>query len=233
MNFRNWLEQRWYEFKDTVTLYHGTSSALIANLQTEGLKPPEENLEEFALRILKLYKVRPSKPLMEWIHRYSLSLRANSSQHVHRTANVVYLAPKFKEAKGYAVSYYKYGGEMASEIWRAINVHKSKQRKLPKMEPIVPPIYDNAHPVVVEVAVPFQWMKTYHNLEEKYRRALTYWESMKDWYAKHTDDVRTVDDFLNKEISDFEVRVEEAIPPSMIKQIHTLEAPEPRQIRIF
>ena len=212
-SFRNWIEHKWYEFKDTVVLYHGTSSVLLPIIKTKGLEPPDECLEEYALKVIKSYGVAASPQLMEWIHRHIISLRANGPN--NKIGNVIYLTPKFDTAKGYAESTHKFGGEMASDIWRAINVIESQKRGLPKMQEIIPPIYKESHPVVLEVDIPSKWMKTYHDLEQRYKDALEYWATLKSKPDVHN--------FMEKEFGRFEIRVEETIPASMIKKVHEIK----------
>ncbi|MCK9458435.1 MAG: hypothetical protein M0R80_02180 [Proteobacteria bacterium] len=212
MNFRNWIEHKWYEFKDTVELYHGTSSALLPIIKTNGLVPPDECLESYAIKIIKSYGVAASPQLMEWIHKYAISSRANEPN--NKIANVIYLTPKFENAKNYAKSTHKFGGEMAADIWRAINVIESKKRGLPKMQEIIPPIYKESHPVVLEVEIPSKWMNTYHDLAQRYKDALDYWATLKSKPDVH--------DFMEKEFGRFEIRVEETIPASMIRKIHAI-----------
>lgn len=218
MNFRPWIEQKWFEFKETVTLYHGTSSALVPKLKTEGIKPPDESLEAYALKIIKSYGKEPSPPLIDWILKNSLSMRSDNP--AHKTSNVIYLSPKFQQAEGYATSYYQFGGEIASEIWRAINVIESKKKGLPHMEKIVPPIYPDAHPVVIEVEIPYAWAKSYYDLHQRHLDGLKLWKSL-----KQPGKDKTVEDFM-QELGDFEMRVEETIPPKMIKKVHSLEKPK-------
>lgn len=214
MNFKIWLEQKWREFKDTVILYHGTSSAYIPIIQTEGLKPPQENLEEYALKILKQY-TEPTPELIEFVKKHIISTRTDTP--IHKISSVIYLVPEFQQAANYAKSYYQQGGEIAFEIWRLINARERKRKNLMDSEPISP-IFKHAHPIVVEVTVPFKWMKTYHNLSERHKSALDGWEA----YAKSSGDYTDVNDFIDREISGFEVRVEETIPYSFVKAIHDI-----------
>jgi hypothetical protein len=152
---------------------------------------------------------------MEWIHKYAISSRANTPKHT--IGNAVYLANTFNDARGYANYTHKFGGEMAADIWRAINVIESKKRGLSNMEELIPPIYKESRPVVLVVEIPHEWMKTYYDLEEKYKDALKYFDAWKFQYT-------SLHDYLSKEISHFEIRVDQTIPASMIKEIHELNS---------
>lgn len=225
MSFRNLVEDKeWYLFGPTVTLYHGTSSALLPKIKSEGLKPPDETMKEFSRKLLRAYGVDNDEidPLADQVNRI-ISFRFNSEDKP-KTADVVYLSTSFKQAKGYADSYFMFGGEIASDVWATINqLEAKKQRvKFDRKYPLIEPIYFNARPVVVEVEVPHNWMITYYDLKDRYQKAILYWNRFeKNTY--HGDFAK----YLNDAIGKIEVRVPE-IPTNLIKTIH--EQPRPSTV---
>lgn len=211
MNFKAWLEDKeWYLFGETVVLYHGTSSALLNIIKTEGIKPPEENLEEYALRLVQRYIKNPPPELLKKIESNALSFRKDNK--FHKTSNVIYLDGSFKEAQTYAEHYFKYGGEIAYTIWRECAAWLKQD---------IRPMYDSSHPIVVEVEIPWKWMETYiGDLKEKYRKLINVW---RQWDHKHHD---TFSDFLKTNVQPMEVRVRHPIAPRMIRQIHDIPRPQ-------
>lgn len=228
MEFRNWIEAKWHEFGDTVHLFHGTSSAFEHIIKTEGLKPPNENIEEYALGIAAQYG--PVSPqLIDFIKKNVLTARKDTP--LHKTSNVLYLVASKKNAVGYAHSYAKHGGEIGYEIWRFLNDQEMEKKLGPRPRraygdhTFVKPIYPDGRPIIVEVEIPFKWMKTFVDLPELYKRIVKYWEREKDEngvfhgiYGKYTN----FNDYIENEVTGFEIRVAETIPPNMVKNIHYL-----------
>jgi hypothetical protein len=208
MTFRLWIENRWWEFKDTVVLYHGTSSAFADKIKSEGLVPPGEKLEVYAEKVAKQVFPDGQVPLEYWKKILSSIYNAREDSH-HQVANVIYLLSSLGEASGYAKAYYELGGEIAYDVYKWAWIY-CNELKLPKpLKPLA-----GSKPIVVEVLVPSQWMKTYGDIRKKK-------EQLDHWYDPKDKGFNNYEDYMEKQ-SDFEVRIANPIPPEMIKKIHTI-----------
>ena len=238
MNFKNWLiskrttfryadkisnfvcleSKEWYLFGESVVLYHGTTSALSETIRSEGLKPPDEKLENYILKLITQYLKNPPENLIDEI-KSKLSFRLNSE--TNRTSDVVYLDGSFKEASNYANHYYKYGGEIAFDVWQTVNRHicRKKHHKKNCEEIHFPPIYNKSFPIVVEVEIPWKWMETYRDLRNTYESAILSWRT----HSKYA--YKDFSEYLKKAVESVEVRVRHLILPNMIKTIHSLSKP--------
>lgn len=223
MQFKQWLENHWYDFKETVTLYHGTSTAFTEDIKRDGLKPPQDDLLNYGLQIAKRYMSKVPPALIKKI-KEGLLIRTDTNN--HQLFKAIYLTPDFKGAAGYAQAYYKYGGEIAHTIWREINIWKNKEQGVEitgNNDPIlIQPIHQHHQPIVLEIEISWNWMKTFHDLRKKFDRAVTSWE---DYEKTHYEkEGKTFNDYIHNWVEDFEIRVTEPIPPNMIKNIHPITA---------
>jgi len=195
----------WHEFKDTVTLFHGTSGAYIDAMKSEGIKPPDKELMQYCQNIVNQYVVGQPElknlPPEFWdkIRRDAIGIRTDIGSSI--TGAAIYLSPSFDTAKGYALVNADAGGEMATDVYRLIRIFCKNMNMQPPR-----PILKGSKPVVVEVEIPQQWMQTWRNLPQ-----------MK----------QDIDQFMiqnqNKQpmnVNSFEVRVTQTIPPQMIVNIH-------------
>jgi len=225
MEFRTWFESKhnpWYLFNDTAVLYHGTSSAFLDIIGTVGLLPPKQNLLEYAREIAKKYLPDVPDAEIDKMVKDAVDFRKDNER--HRTSNVIYLAGGWKEAKSYAESYYRHGGEIGYEIWTKANNYVAYKNlgwkwRQAQYDTHVKPIFSDAHPIIVEVEVPKKWMKSYYDLWEKYNGAIKHWQRLQKWYEERG---MSFSDYLAKEVVGVEIRVEHIIPTSMIREIHHL-----------
>lgn len=208
MEFKTWLEQKWHNFGSDITLYHGTSSALLDRIQKDGIKPPKKDFYAYGLEIVKYYLGKVPEEL-----RTQIASITGSREDI--LENVIYLSTDQREATTYAKTTYKFGGEIHMELWRTCNywLVKQKNAQKPDFEDVhIKPRYDESQPVVLEVEVPYEWMMTTDNLRTEFDWWLQQW---KNGDKKH---YRSFQDYLDEQ--GFEVRIKETVPPSMIKKIH-------------
>lgn len=212
------MHNPWYLFNETAILYHGTSSAFLDIIRTQGLLPPDENLQEYAHRIVKKYLEQIPVEIEEKIKKHTLTGRQDSA--FHKTSNVIYLSGDFKQAENYANSYYRHGGEIGYEVWRWVNEYTAHQKGYENAgrDVHVYPIYNNSRPIVLEVEVPRAWMRTYRSLPDSYKRLVKHWKRLRKWYAERGVSFK---DYLDKEAG-VEIRVEEPISPNAVKKVHNL-----------
>lgn len=143
-------EGRWWDDSPTVTVYHGTSSALLPDIQQHGLRPPHD-IREFAMKVLHGY-VSPDKvtpKIIDTLIVTGIQYRTDMWKDSHGSI-FGFPAPHYDRAAGYAISYAEHGGELAYDVWRALTT------KL-RMKPV--PRFKGADPVVLALEVPKTWVK--------------------------------------------------------------------------
>ena len=217
MEFKRWLEAKWHEFGDSVTLYHGTSSALVDRMQKEGIKPPKKDFVGYAMEVVEHYLGRVPEDIKQQIFS-TISTRKDTAS--SKVENVIYLASEYREAESYAGYTFRFGGEIHAEMWRICNNWMARQKdpQNPDYNSVhVKPRYDDSRPVVLEVEVPYSWMLTYNDLRKTFQGYLDLWKRNEKTYKQQ---FRTFEDFLDEQ--GFEVRIAETIPPSMIKKAHSV-----------
>lgn len=229
----NWYAQlkvampRWYDFKETLTLYHGTSSALLPIIQQEGIKPPDAELMRFAISVVTSYfpDATPNNhkydAIWNLVKKHAISFRDH--QHLTTGGSAIFLSPTFEQAAGYSKFTAPHGGEIAYEIYRYVKWF-CETKKLP----VPPPRFSEARPIVLEVEVPYNWLngeKSGPNTPAKLRE-------MYDRIKKLHDDPNTPQTELIKSLKEegleafmeggsrFEARITHTIPPQMIKAVH-------------
>lgn len=202
--FKSWLEN-WHHFGNTVTLFHGTSSAFLSDIKTNGIQLPGENLETYARKLIgKIYLTLPT----EYVEKVFNSINSLRQSDLHNLGNVIYLATSYEDAKGYADSYYELGGEIAYDVyfWIASYCKENNQ-------PVPPKPLAGSKPVVIEVEIPFDWMMTFYDLPKRLTNLKKHWDDYDH------QNYKSFDDYLKVQ-GGFEVRVSKPIPPQMIKSIH-------------
>jgi len=199
---------KWYQFKDTVTLFHGTASALRAQIQKQGLQPPKKDFAELVDREVEQYlkpfcSVKTRQEVKKKVLSSIQSLRTDTD--FHELSSVIYLSTDRDDALGYAKQYAELGGEIHSDIFRFCS-QEYKDLK---------PRFAGSKPLVVTVEVPSSWMLTYSKPKEMYRRGVKNWKSLKDWYKRNRGRDISLSQYLEEE-GGFEVRINRTIPPKMI-----------------
>jgi len=227
----NWLQKLafpdWFAFDRTVTLYHGTTSALQGEILSKGLVPPPDNIQPYVERLVRKMVDDSlfSEELVAAAVKNALSLRADTER--HELLSVTFLTPGFEGAKRYSISYSKLGGEIAYDVFSSILIYYSKNiGELPSDARENPPPgitwpYPEGEPIVVEVEVPWEWMMTYRDLRALYEQYKSIYRSEK---YQHIDWGKGFEEWLRENAGDFEVRVSQTIPPNMITAIHTINS---------
>jgi hypothetical protein len=203
--YKKMHEAEWWRAgtPETLTLYHGTSSALVPHIKKRGLKPwAREDLIRFYLKLLKV------KPKPEYLN-VDKELRRD------RTDNRVYMTTRFGQAEMYAKSNAEYGGEIAASLVRAININRTKLG----LEHIKP-VFAGAKPVVLTLEVPFKIVETYRSFKNVKRGVIDQYKSsgmrrqgvtLKEYMKKFAD-----------EFGAMEAHVTEPIKPQWITKITTV-----------
>lgn len=205
MRYNELVEGKWWEDGDTITLYHGTSSALIPNIKQDGLVPPPADLKKYFGDLFQHYITQIPKDAQKRYSRDQVyqqvigSWRKPAKRDDFRS--VLYFHLTKQRAKGYAKSYAKHGGEIAWHVWKAIGGKHYK----------IPPRFADAHPIIITAEIPRSWIKHGFNapFDEVADRIRKIWLKNKSW-----------EDFV--EDIDTEVRVKNVVPYSMITDIVTL-----------
>ena len=187
------FEGKWWEFGDTMTLYHGTSDQMLDKISKEGLKAPI-NAVDYAIEVLKDYEDQINlKKMTELVKQDVGGYRGFEPGEKSKS---VYFHLDFDRAAQYAEAYAEHGGEIAYQVFNIVKRYAAVQM----------PRWVNAKPVVLIVEVPYDWVNHYgHDFKTIYQN-VTKSGSVN---TKELDDIST----------HIEARIERDIPPSMIKKI--------------
>ena len=134
----------WWELGDTVTLYHGTSSALLPQIERVGLVSQE--VEDLYWALLDKY-VPPERRTREGMAKFHRRMQTDSQyrKYEKRGGPRVYLSTHPAHAARYADSHYAWGGELLrlalSTIQDAFGLEYG-------------PPFPDAYPVVLKLEVP-------------------------------------------------------------------------------
>lgn len=218
-------EAKWWEDKPTITLYHGTSSALIPALKKDGLLPPKD-VATYAFDILEEYVPRSewTEELIQFVNEHAVRYRGGRSGD---RGSVIYCSPEPKSPSGYARSYADHGGEIAYDVWQAACLHVAPELSLRDMKtnPPLPPRWKGAKPIIVQIEVPKEWCIFNQDADALRDRLTQIYHDKTYKYASQYDSLAA---FLDDALDDTEVRVKQAVPPSMI--IGFLDAlPDPKR----
>jgi hypothetical protein len=217
MRYWEICESKWWDNEPTIRLYHGTSSAFIDHVKEHGLRPPKEDLLEYALEVLEAYI-----PRSEWTDKLIENVREHAARtemgRVGDRGSVLYFFPESKSVEGYARSYAKHGGEIAYDVYNSACMHLSDPDiswKEFKANPPIKPRFHDGSPVVVEVEVPKSWCLTDYAFDEFRSRMTAAWNEGKAFARKFP----TLEDFLDDVLDNREIRIGKTIPPHMIVSI--------------
>ena len=109
----NWYKKAalWYEFKPTVTLYHGTNQKFLPLILKEGLKPIQP--QQLINSIFEQYNLNKSN-MPDYLWKYELNYRQNNPR--------IHLTTSKDQASSYAQSTANTGyGEFEHIIIKNIN----------------------------------------------------------------------------------------------------------------
>ncbi len=220
---------KWWDDSDTIRLFHGTSSALLPLIETEGLKPPQKHLLEYTHDILEEYIPRD-----DWTPALLKRIEHEAARHfggrAGESGQVIFCMTDMEGPSGYARSLFEHGGEIARDVYHiACDFYMEKshpgirhelsyteyKRVLAAEAPLKPRFHD-AQPVVIEMVIPKAWCQFSLDLDRLKATIIRQREEGNpNWQgplAELLDDV-----FDNKE-----VRVSRTVPVDLIKNLHKI-----------
>lgn len=201
------FEGRWWDDSPTVTLYHGTSSALVPAIRAEGLRPLPDDLRPLVAEVLRDIMGEVPPGLLDRALAYAERRRPRGDGVIGPKRSALYFYTKAKDVRGYAIGYATIGGEMASDIGNFL-YHEG-------IIPRPPHRWPDAQPVIIEVEVPKAWVIP--NDFDRMKRVLTaHWDQRNPIY---TNGFASLEDMLDEEMERHEMRVARPIPPEMITRI--------------
>jgi len=143
----NWYKKAelWYEFSDTITLYHGTTDQNLKSILQEGhIKPFDPNTA--INEILNEYNfIKDNVP--EWIWKYELDYRKNTSH--------IYFTTSKQTAKQYADK--SYGEFKNTIISNLIEWQRQENNIIQKKE---------YKPIIITIDVPWNMVEGQHDIME-------------------------------------------------------------------
>lgn len=210
------LESEWWDEGETIILYHGTSSHLIDQIQTDGLTPPQLSVRKYAYEILSHYVPQSqwTKKLIKLVDEHAV--RDGAGRHGERGA-VLFFFTDLEGAKGYAEAYAEDGGEIARDVRTCVGIasHGHLTMKDFDLDQIVPPRFKGGEAAVVQVEVPKSWCLFDLDLKRLKTNYQAAWEEGRNW----TREFASLEDLYRGVFKRREVRVPRTIPPSMIKAV--------------
>lgn len=217
MRFREIItETKWWDNSPTMTLYHGTSSALIPAIQKDGLLPPKD-IATYAFDILEEYVPRDrwTDELVEDLNQHAIRMYVRKGD----LGSVLYCTTTPDKPSSYAHSNAEHGGEIAYNVWEVACMFAAppgiSYREL-KANPPLPPRWKGAKPMVVEMRVPKEWCLYHQDMEALRDRLTKLWAEKSPLVRRFS----SLDDLLTDAMADGEeVRVKHPVPPGMITRI--------------
>ncbi len=221
-------EGEWWDDGQTVTLFHGTSSALLPAIKRDGLLPPPDDLAAFVRTVLTT--ILPNEA--EWppgFLEYEIKRHqgSRSIQDRHVGGRSLFFFPHDGDVDGaapncarYARSYAQHGGEIAYAVWRHLaDLYVDAKREPP------PPRWPHGKPVVLTVEVPKQWCNWNTDLEGMRERLYRFWQDGNpNFFDDDSEPYEQFDDLLRDVMKDREVQIARAIPNHMITAVRYVDA---------
>ncbi len=227
---RQWIdlfEQKWWDTEPTIRLFHGTSSALLETIRTDGLMPPQKSLNDFARDVLEEY-VPQDRWTPALLDRVDKEAARHFGGRAGESGRVIFCMTHMDGPKGYAESLCQHGGEIARDVYHIASdfymeekfpnlrdeVTYLEYKKLLDQHSPIKPRYVDAHPAVIEMLVPKEWCAFYNDLER-----------MKAGVQKARDEGRpwAIDDPIEQVYDEVfenrEVRITQTVPPEMIVNV--------------
>jgi hypothetical protein len=218
MRYREIMEGKWWDNEPTITLFHGTSSAFLDSIKTNGLSPPSEDLRAYAYKILAQYipKEKWKPKLLKMVDEHAA--RIGSIGRSGDRGAVLYFFTELSASKGYARSYAQHGGEIAADVYNCASIFLKPNYSVMDLieNPPIKPRFLDAKPIVIEVEVPKSWCLMDVNIEELKNRAKIAWDNDERWTKKY----KSLEDLFKGMFDRREIRVARTIPPEMITKIH-------------
>lgn len=204
---------RWWDDSPVVTLFHGTSSALLDRIRTEGLKPPS-NLRTLAHDVLEDYvpRERWTQGLLEEVEAHAIRSELGRSGD---NGPVLFLCTSPDKVRGYAESAASHGGEIAHNVWESACLHVAPHLTWREFRenPPLSPRFPAAEPLVLAVEIPKAWC-LWRQDPTTLKTQLTHLWAQRD---ADTEGHETLASYLDEALDQgVEVRVPRTIPPEMI-----------------
>lgn len=212
-------EGKWWDASDTITLYHGTSTAMLPAIEEHGLSPIAD-LKAFTRDLLAHYI-----PESDWTPEL-LQLIDQRAVREFGGRNgdfgaVLFLSNDIKVARGYAEGNCQHGGEVAHDVYTTAKLHLAGEdmswTDFQNNTTLLQPKFAEGLPVVLEVEVPKAWV-----MMPKQETDIVKANMKKAWDEKRgfARGFSSFEDLLDDVWLGKEFRVKQAIPTSMIVQIH-------------
>jgi hypothetical protein len=219
MRFREITEEKWWDNEPTIRLFHGTSSVFVGHIREHGLRPPKQDILEYALEVLEHYV-----PRAEWTDELLHNVKEHAARveygRVGDRGSVIYTFTRGEDVEGYATAYAQHGGEIAADVYTSACMFRSDPdiswREF-KANPPFPPRFADAKPIVVEVEVPKSWCIFNRDPEEIKRNVESRWHLI-----QQRDPGVSMADFLDDIYKNTEVRISRVVPPEMIRSIRVI-----------
>jgi hypothetical protein len=220
MRFRELFEGKWWDDTETVTLYHGTSSALQEIIERDGLHPPSEDLQTYAHEILSHYIPREewTPGLLKLVDEHAVRSQAGRSGD---KGSAIYCFTSARDVYGYARAYAKDGGEIAADIRTCVAIEK-KGDNFERGSNDITPRFPEGLPIVVEIEIPKSWCNWYIEPSVMVSKVKLAWEEKASW----TRGARDLDELLDDVYQKREVLVNRVVPPSAIRSIRIIRDDE-------
>ena len=200
MNLQPWKVAttcRWYNFKKTIRLYHGTSSENLPQIIKNGLTlPPENDVKILEIMEQHGFLIHDPKRMCQFKHNFGYPW---SNHHE------ICLTTSPHNAASYAKNTYQNAGELETllKCFLSQTLHKK-----------IPPRYPNAIPVVIEVLIPTGWV--HPEDAQRLKGIFQFWQESECCEGMTTQETQK---WLDKERKKHEIRIAQAIPPTHIKRI--------------
>ena len=193
---------RWYNFKSSIRLYHGTSSVFLDQILEQGLVPPEGDIEE-----------RVWKAVLKCGVDYNIQLRRKLQREASylwcwNHVKCICLTTNPFNAASYAEHTHRNGGELNGLV--KCHLGEILKKKFPVH-------YPESKPVVVEVLVPISWLP--EEKVEHIRRDTHFWlmESETGKSHSHEEMIAKFDEGAGR--FKHEIRLQRRIPKSRIARV--------------
>lgn len=223
MRLSELFETKWWDDTPMIRLYHGTSSMLLPLIQTEGLRPPIKQTDEYAFDVLEEYI-----PKHQWDDELVRAVRERAGRALGGrggdSGQVIFCMTTMEGPTGYAKSLAEHGGEIASDVYRIAcyreqvkvdpNVEELSLRDYSDLPQPFAPRYAGGRPIVLELLVPKKWCLFNNDLDRMKANIATARAEERKWAMGNIEDV--YDDIFDNR----EVRINQVVPPSMIVKVH-------------
>ncbi len=220
MRFRELNEGQWWQNSETIRLYHGTGSALLGHIREHGLRPPSEDLLEYALDVLADYIPREqwTAELIQTIEK--TAARQQSGRGGDRGC-VIYTFHRAQQVEGYARAYAQHGGEIAADVYRTACIFLMPENSTVLdlvNNPPLQPRFTDSRPVILGMDVPREWC-IFHDDPEMIKSRIKQARRRGDNWASS----KALPNVYRSVFDRQEIRIDRTVPYEMITFMRTLK----------